>query len=532
MVQVRVAEGLLEGEVVENEFGGKFCSFKGIPYAEPPERFKAPQPKKPWDGVRSAKEFGSVCIQVEMLSGQVMGSEDCLFLNVYTPDVNPGKPWPVMVFIHGGGFISGSSNDDLYGPEFLVRHGIILVTLNYRLEALGFLSLDTEDIPGNAGMKDQVAALRWVKANIKHFGGDSENITIFGESAGGASSSYHLVSPMSKGLFNKAIVQSGALTCNWAQCVEPRERALKLARQLGCHSEDDKVLAEFFRNVDAMKLIGLKLPLTQSDKLYELSFAVTDEKQFGENERFFYGDHVEVLKRGIHDNVKVMTGYTQDEGIIAFGLKAPLEQFIAKANEFKEFFVPKPIQFNCSIKDQIEVGRKIKEFYFNKDVVSKENFDQLLKFLSWDMFLHGCLLLAKLISNKNKVYLYKLTCKSERNIFAHLAGLSDVVGDRQLVSHADDLFYLFPGKITQKVVKENSPTFTLIDRMTTLWTNFAKYSDPTPDSSLGVKWLPYTLKDKHYLDIGNQLAAGVNPDGEDDAFWDSIFKKYLPSYAV
>lgn len=324
-------------------------------------------------------------------------------------------------------------------------------------------------------MKDQVAALRWVKKNIKNFGGDSDNITIFGESAGGASTSYHLVSPMSKGLFNKAIVQSGALTCAWAQYFEPRERALKLAKQLGCNSENDQELAEFFRNVDAKQLINLKLPIMQSNKLYELSFAIADEKQFGENERFFYGNPIDVLKKGIHENVKVITGYTQDEGLIAFGIKTSFDAFLTQANEFKEFFVPKPIQLNCLIKDQFEVGRKIKEFYFKKDIISKDNFDQLVTFLNWEMFIYGGLLLPKLISDKNDVYVYKFTCKSERNVFAHLLGLSEIIGNKQVVSHADDLFYLFPVKISRLVVDKNSETFSYIDRITTLWTNFAKF---------------------------------------------------------
>ena len=125
---------------------------------------------------------------------------------MYSPEIKPASPLPVMVFIHGGGFKTGSGNDDEYGPDFLVSHGVILVTLNYRLEALGFLCLDTEDVPGNAGLKDQAAALRWVQNNIKNFGGDPNNVTLFGESAGSSSTSLHVISPMSKGLFKRAIL--------------------------------------------------------------------------------------------------------------------------------------------------------------------------------------------------------------------------------------------------------------------------------------------------------------------------------------
>lgn len=124
---------------------------------------KAPQPVTPWDGIRSATAHGPICCQRDLFFDFVeTGSEDCLYLNVYTPSLEPTKLLPVMFWIHGGGFSSGSGNSHIYGPDFLVNQNVVLVTINYRLEALGFLCLDTKDVPGNAGMKDQVAGLRWV----------------------------------------------------------------------------------------------------------------------------------------------------------------------------------------------------------------------------------------------------------------------------------------------------------------------------------------------------------------------------------
>ncbi|CAH2047561.1 unnamed protein product, partial [Iphiclides podalirius] len=312
MVQIKVKEGLLEGEVTENVLGGSFYSFRGIPYAEPPVgdlRFKPPQPKQLWDGIREAKEFGPICYQI-LLHGDgsaPAGSEDCLYLNVYTPEIYPNELLPVMFYIHGGGFINGSGNDDMYGPEFLVRQGVVLVTFNYRLEVLGFLCLDTEDVPGNAGMKDQVAALGWVNENITSFGGDPKNITIFGHSAGGCSVSYHLISPMSTGLFKKAIVKSGSFTCPWGKMFEPRERAYALARKLGFHCTDDKELYEFFKTQPKESLINIQVPITLSEKAkkqFEPHFGVVDEKKFGNNERFIYGDLTERLRNSMHEAIK------------------------------------------------------------------------------------------------------------------------------------------------------------------------------------------------------------------------------------
>ncbi|KOB73434.1 Antennal esterase CXE10, partial [Operophtera brumata] len=472
MVQVTVSEGVLDGEVIRNELA-EFISFKGIPYAAPP----APQPAASWNGVRSAKDFGHACYQHDLMMAHQSpyGEEDCLYLNVYTPDIKPATLIPVMFYIHGGAFICGSGNDDFYGPEFLVKKGIILVTINYRVGALGYLSLGTEDIPGNAGMKDQVAALKWVKKNIKNFGGDPDNITIFGESAGAASVSYHLVSPMSKGLFKRAIAMSGCLTNTWAQSFEARERALKLAKQLGFNSEDDKELYQFLKNLPKEKLVNLKLPVTKSVSPNDLEFGIVSEKKFGANERFFYGNECDVLRNGIHEGVEVMTGYTKDEGLMAFASGLTLEQLLSEANAFKEFFAPTPIQRDCNIKVQLEVGRKLQKYYVDKNLATAEDFVRLLQYFNLNMFVHGIVLFGKFLSKKTKVYFYKVTCQSERNIISKLFNLDRLLEGRQVVCHADDLMYLFPVKMAQLKVEKGSEAEKLIIQITTLWTNFAKF---------------------------------------------------------
>jgi para-nitrobenzyl esterase len=198
--------------------------FKGIPYAAPPvgeRRWMPPQPVKNWDGVREAKEFGAIAPQTVMPLGpfgqapQPPQSEDCLFLNVWTPGLDKEKR-PVMVWIHGGAFTLGSGSDPMYDSGILPKRGnIVLVTINYRLGMLGFLRL--KDVTGgktpatgNEGMMDQVAALKWVKDNIAAFGGDPDNITVFGESAGAISIAYLMAMPSARGLFHKAILESGS----------------------------------------------------------------------------------------------------------------------------------------------------------------------------------------------------------------------------------------------------------------------------------------------------------------------------------
>jgi len=241
---ITIESGHVKGVFEED---GTVAVFKGIPYAAPPVgelRWKPPQPVKPWKGVRDAKEFSPVCPQdlsdgadffKRLIGGQGMGwlrktvfklavgmsseapqSEDCLYLNIRTANLDAGEKQPVMVWIHGGGHQTGSGSEQFYQSNSLVKKGIVLVTFNYRLGPLGYfahpdLSTESESgISGNYGTLDQIAALRWVRDNIAAFGGDPSNVTIFGESAGGESVAHMMTSPLARGLFHRAIMQSGS----------------------------------------------------------------------------------------------------------------------------------------------------------------------------------------------------------------------------------------------------------------------------------------------------------------------------------
>jgi para-nitrobenzyl esterase len=193
-------------------------SFKGIPYAAPPVaalRWKPPQPPAPWQGVRVADKTGPACLQ-PTTNGAGNFSEDCLYLNVWRPaDVNAGAKLPVMVWIHGGSFVSGSGSSPIYDGANLARNGVIIVSINYRLGRFGWFAYPelTKEAgvtgTANFGVMDQIAAVKWVKANIRAFGGDPANITVFGESAGAMSINILMSSPQARGLFAKAITESG-----------------------------------------------------------------------------------------------------------------------------------------------------------------------------------------------------------------------------------------------------------------------------------------------------------------------------------
>ncbi len=220
-------------------------AFKGIPYAAPPVgplRWKAPAKAAKWDGVKDATAYGPICMQKmpnpDNGVGQYPASEDCLTLNVFTQDLSHAKR-PVMVWIHGGGFVNGSGSAELYDGSQLAKQGVVVVTLNYRLGRFGSFAhpLLTKEAAGgpvaNYGMLDMVASLEWVKRNISAFGGDANNVTIFGESAGGMAVQKLMTMPMARGLFHKAAVQSGAGRENVAYLDKPNDRGVPSAESEG-----------------------------------------------------------------------------------------------------------------------------------------------------------------------------------------------------------------------------------------------------------------------------------------------------------
>ena len=238
---MKVADGVLLGRTSPD---GAVRTFMGIPYATPPLgplRWRAPQPAIPWSGVRDATRAGPACMQHSRPGIAAVPSEDCLSLNVWAPPqpaASAGSPGlPVMVFIHGGGFVFGSGSEPVYDGDRLARHGVVLVTLNYRLGVFGFLahpalSREGGGVSGNYGLLDQIQALRWVQANIARFGGDPHRVTLFGESAGGTSVAMLLASPMADGLFQQAILESPALGWRFVTLAEAEQTGLAIGTDL------------------------------------------------------------------------------------------------------------------------------------------------------------------------------------------------------------------------------------------------------------------------------------------------------------
>lgn len=274
-------------------------------------QIKDPQPVKPWTGIFNATEEGPICWQAG--ERKPNKSEDCLRLNVYTQSY-ANATLPVLFFIHDGGWYAGSgSSSSNAGPYYLIDQNIVIVTFNYRLGTFGFLSLDTPEYPGNAGMKDQVLALRWVKENIIHFGGDPNRITIMGNSAGGMSVVLHLVSEQSRELFQKAITMSGG---QFAQYTYPKEQIFLAKRQskvLGCNTDSLDMIIECLKNASAREIANSVYSMFEFGRDNPIIlWTPVIESDFGQ-ERFLKESPNHLLNNGSFAKVPLMAGVTQHE---------------------------------------------------------------------------------------------------------------------------------------------------------------------------------------------------------------------------
>ncbi|CAH2208177.1 jg11773, partial [Pararge aegeria aegeria] len=252
---VNAPAGLIRGLSADD---GEYTMFLGIPYAQVQmdHPFGESIPQTKFNSVFDASDDSAICPQVEEFGKTIVGTLDCLHMNIYVPNkASSRNRLPVLVSIYGGAFSVGFASRFVYGPKYLVRHDVILVTFNYRVGPYGFLCLDTPEIPGNQGLKDQVLALRWIRENIASFGGDVNKVTVMGQSAGGVSVDFHLASP-NEPLFNQAIIHSGSMLIPGLLEESGRSKALSIARKLGYETEDITEAVEFLTKTDVKLVIA------------------------------------------------------------------------------------------------------------------------------------------------------------------------------------------------------------------------------------------------------------------------------------
>ena len=308
--QVKVTGGVVQGTVLED-----MTVYKGIPFAAPPVgelRWKAPQPVVPWEGVLTCNEFGPDPMQ----AGHRNISEDCLYLNVWTPAKSPKEKLPVMVWIYGGGFAGGATSE--FDGEALARRGVVLVSVAYRVGKLGFLSLpelsaeSPDGVSGNYGLLDQIAGLKWVQDNIARFGGDPAKVTIFGESAGGISVSMLCASPLAKGLFRGAISQSGGSFGPTNPRSYPGENMLTLAATEAENAAWAK--STFGENYTLEQLRAAEAQAVMGGFGGSGGWPIVDGYVIPD-------DQYKLYEAGKYNDVDVLIGYNSDEGL-SFGFAA------------------------------------------------------------------------------------------------------------------------------------------------------------------------------------------------------------------
>jgi para-nitrobenzyl esterase len=480
---VKVDTGRVKG-VVNNGI----AAFKDIPFAAPPVgalRWQAPQPEPHWKGVREAREFGPRCMQGNIYNDMVFRdkgpSEDCLYLNVWTPATSAKARLPVMVWIYGGGFAAGAASEPRQDGENLARKGVVVVSMNYRLNVFGFFAhadLAKEsghDSSGNYGLLDQVAALEWVHKNIAGFGGDPTNVTIFGESAGSFSVSALMASPLAQGLFQRAIGESGAFfgtVLNLKPLPQSEEADAQFAESIGAHSLAD------LRAKPAAEL------LDAAAKQNDIRFAPNIDGYF------LPRSVLDIYASGKQSHVPLLAGWNHDEGGYGsiFGKDAPTasnfvayahKQFSDKADEFLKLYPA----------DSDEQAKRSAE-----DLAG----DQFIGFSTWKW------LEMQAATGNSTLYRYEFDDAPPASVTAEATADAAPRG----AYHSAEIEFVF-GALASKDLPWRPEDKTLSDLMSSYWANFAKNGDP---NGAGLPQWPAYNSQANYLVMHLDAASHAAPD--------------------
>ncbi|XP_070552565.1 acetylcholinesterase-like [Ptychodera flava] len=519
--EVETRYGSVRGVTTE-VYGVNVSSFLGIPYAKPPVghlRFRAPLPTDTWTGTLNATNFGKMCPQTTYpwMVQQALG-EDCLTLNIFKPENIADASLSVMVFIHGGGFTIGSSLQ-FDGSILAALQKVIVVTMNYRLGALGFLCTNDRHATGNYGLLDQQMAIRWVKDNIGTFGGDTNKITLFGESAGGMSVGFHMLSPTNYGLFQRAISQSGVPT-TLMMADKPVYWARRLGLALNCTNvQNHGKLISCIRSKTWQEIIynnpprerldvwerqflpvvdGRFIPMKPEALLYSNSNFSTYDFLLGFNSlegKFIY--YLPELQE-ISSNVTVLSGLTADR--------------------FKELIADDTTPYYT---DEMKL---IQSAVLNHYTDWFNPSSDIHRLISYSSFLGDQMFVAPTIEfaqrhahGDSSTYLYQFSYESAQSQSYYPTWLKGA-------AHADELPYVFgmPFSAPQMYTEEERDVSSMVMKY---WSNFAKTGNPNTGETENVSWPMYTVGDQQYLDLNNPVTIGERIKFNDIAFW----LNYIPT---
>ncbi|MGH2270830.1 carboxylesterase/lipase family protein [Anaerohalosphaeraceae bacterium U12dextr] len=456
--QVTVTGGVIEGTVEKNGIR----VFKGIPFAAPPVgplRWKAPQPVIPWEGIRQTKKFAPSPMQNSFIPVWFMGvpnhfSEDCLYLNIWTPARDKGERLPVMVWIYGGAFSLGSTATPMYDGARLAKKGVVVVSVAYRVGPFGFLAhpeLTSEGGTGNFGLLDQIAGLEWVRDNIAAFGGDPECVTIFGESAGGVSVSMLAISPKAKGLFHRAISQSGG-------SFTPPKRANEGAQLIPTLEVAEKEGVDFLARIKAKNITAAR------------ALSAKAILRGGSGGRPNYDGHVlpgdpyELYQKGQFNDTPILIGINSDEGRLFVRTNVSPGVFTTRVREIFGVHADEILAaYPCATKIQATKS--------SRDIVG----DVLFGWPTWTW----ARLQAQQGSHPAFVYYFDHRTPASPEGAGHGAEIEYVFGNLKKPRPEDTQMY---------------------ERMSTYWVHFAKTGNPN-GSDLPT-WEPFTMESQQVMYLG------------------------------
>jgi len=493
-----------------------YYSFVGLHYAKKPTNLTRFLPPVPVDPFPANHTIDGVSPRNGCSQGGVIGTEDCLFVSVHTPKVPPkdlntktNKLLPVMFWIHGGAFNAGGNF--LYIPRRYMEEDVVLVEVQYRLGPLGFLTLNTDEAPGNAGLFDQIEGLRWVKKYIKYFGGDPDCVTVVGESAGSASVSLLLMAPQARGLFHRAIGESGSVLAEWALDRDPQvaeKPCRRVAELAGCPLEPYEDLIHCLRNIPAHKIVKAFSAFEKEDRYNGgMGFGCSNPTiQIAGAQRLIEKDPREIMESGDYaTDIPIMFGANKQEGTLV--LTIVYQSFLTPHSyqnntEFLTHDIVPSLLTALKIPDQDgSVAKALTEKYLSKTKIG--DFTSMTPGLI-DMtgvtFIKSAGYENVMLHSKHNPnsYWYSFDFDGRYSLYFYMY-FGHWPPYPHGVSHADELMYLFefffPFNATEKLLSK---------RMLKVWTNFAKYGNPTPDENPveGIpKFQPYDPNNEYFMSI-------------------------------
>lgn len=392
------------------------------------------------------------------------GTEDCLVANIFTPTIDNSRQLPVMVWVKGKEF--DKRNDPEFSFRNFVEKDVVVVSLNYRESILGFLCLGTEIAPGNAGLKDIIAGLEWVKKNIEQFGGNADDITLIGHGSGAAAVDLVTMSPMGGGLVNKAILQSGSALAPWAVSRDNLEYAIEVAEALGHRITNIEDLSEIFERTSVAALMGVINDLDLVDNSLAFAPCLERENLEGGNP-FLVKSPISILQDGDFMRVPIIIGYVDNEGTIRSEEAIEYDWMSRMDESFSEFLQPDLEFENTQV--QTQIAQTIRTQYFQNDPIDRNHVENYIKYHGDTMILVSALREVRLrvtAPNPSPVYLYQFSYKG--SLAEEFEGPLAV----DSAGHSEELAYmLFDSLDTNQIpVRDLAVGDVLVER----WTNFAK----------------------------------------------------------